>query len=282
MSCQPAYTNAQGCVVTPACPGSTYAPGYSINQPILQWNSGANSVTEITGNASLSFSQPVGQTGVTIGYKTSRLLATVPNLITHGFYFTSLAGVSYAQIVERGQTIGAAFVYAGTDTFMINRANGVVTYVWNGTLLYTSTQLSFDTILTNACMYASGDEAPSPGGGVLAASMSITNNSPSAGWVACADTSAGTNISYRSWSFSSLPTNPFDYQWIYLAISGGSGQMSAFQKSGTTTGLSVINTQQSILYVFFTSVTTSVTIGLTVTDTLGNTSTTSQFFASLG
>lgn len=277
MSCQAPYTNGSGCLVTPACAGTSYQPAKLINQPILDWNAGADSITEVSGNAHAQWNQPIGVFGVIIGFKRAGQAVTMPSLITHGFYYTSVAGISYAQIVESGVLVGSSFAYAGADTFAIDRNNGQVTYTYNGQVIHTSRVLSYDTIVVNACMYGSGDQAPSLGGGALAASFTVTN--PTSSTVTLSDTSTGTNIAWRSWTFSSMPLS---YQYIYADITSSSGTVfTPFQVSANVSG-SVINSPEVVTYVSFTSPTSNNTVTLTVTDTLGNTSTASQTFATLG
>jgi len=277
MTCQLPYTDGRGCLVTPSCAGTSYQPAKLINQPILDWNAGADSITEVSGNAHAQWNQPAGVFGVIIGFKRAGQSVTLPSLITHGFYYTSVAGVAYAQIVESGQLVGSAFTYASSDTFELDRDNGQVTYTYNGTLLYTSQVLSFDTIVVNACLYGSGDQAPSLGGGALAASFTVSN--PTSSTVTLTDTSTGANIAWRSWAFSSMPLS---YQWIYADIENSSGTVFApFQVNANVSG-SVINSPEAITYVSFTSPTSNNTVTLTVTDTLGNTSTASQTFSTLG
>jgi hypothetical protein len=276
MSCQPAYTNSQGCVVTPACAGSAYQPGYTVNQPIFDWNAGADSITELTGDAHTVFQMPTPVSGVIIGFKTSRLSTTVPSLITHGFYFFNSVGTPYAQIVESGQVIGSAFSYTSADNFEVRRASGQVTYWHNSALIYTSSALSIDAIIVNTCLFASGDQAPSLGGAALAASFSVSGATTST--PVFTDTSTGTNIAWRAWTFTTYPNSAY---WIYDPSTVGGNVPTPFQ--GIWNGSSTpIACPLATMYTRFSPASTNNTVMLTITDTDGNTSSASQTFTTLG
>lgn len=159
--CQAPYIDSAGCMVTPACPGQPYIPATVTQQPVLGWNAGANSVAVLDGDLHAVFAMPAGTVGAVVGLKAGRARPTVPDLVTHGLFFQSLAGVDMVQVVESGAPQGAAAMRNATDTFELRRVAGVVTYWQNGTLLRTSMRPSAGVVLVNACLYASGDEVPS-------------------------------------------------------------------------------------------------------------------------
>jgi hypothetical protein len=95
--------------------------------------------------------------GIVIGLRSGRARNTMPELIEHGLYFNSAAGVHLVHVMERGLGATGTIGRDLADTFEIRRVGGRVTYWRNGALLYTSTARSTGVKVVNACMYASGD-----------------------------------------------------------------------------------------------------------------------------
>lgn len=154
-ACQP-YQDADGCTVWPECPGQSYVPAQIVEQPVLGWNAGANSITELDGNLHTVFTMPA-VAGAVIGLRSGRARQTMPELIEHGLYFNSAAGVHLVHVVERGLGATGTITRALGDSFEIRRVDGQVTYWRNGKLLYRSTSRSTGVKVVTACLYASGD-----------------------------------------------------------------------------------------------------------------------------
>lgn len=159
------YYDAAGCLVCPEQSAQAYVPARIEHQPVLGWNAGANSVDVHDGDLHVVFDQPLDVVGVVIGLKTSRARVTVPSLIEHGWYFQKSAGVNLCQPIEQGKVLGGPITgRLANDTFEIRRVNGQVTYLRNGAFVALSPTRSSGPKLVNACLYASGDMAPSGGG----------------------------------------------------------------------------------------------------------------------
>lgn len=159
-ACQPPYFDSDGCFVTPACSGIDPVAAYIETKAILGWNAGANSIMQLDGDVHAVFGMPQGTVGVIVGFKGARSRQTIPDLVTHGMYFQSLAGVDMVQVIERGQPKTTLQPRSALDTFEIRRAFGKVTYWQSGTMIYESVQPSVGPVLVNACIYASGDDVP--------------------------------------------------------------------------------------------------------------------------
>lgn len=152
------YYDENGCLVTPEQPAVTYVPARIERRPIIGWNAGANSITQLNGDMHTVFSMPLGTAGVVVGFRGGRTRQTVPDLIEHGLYFQSAGGYDMVQIVERGAPKTELVERGADDTFEIRRTYGRVTYWQDATLLYTSVAKSTGVKVVNACLYASGDE----------------------------------------------------------------------------------------------------------------------------
>lgn len=157
------YYDGSGCLVCPELPAVVGQAASYVEQPILGWNAGANSIDMLDGNVHAVFDVPA-VTGVVIGLKGSRQQVTIPDLVAHGLYFSSAGTFHAVQVIEGGETKTGAAERALDDVFEIRRLNGVVTYWRNGALLYTSSKVSTGPVLINACMYSTGDALPSGDG----------------------------------------------------------------------------------------------------------------------
>jgi len=117
------------------------------------WNSGARSTHVETGDCVATFSVPDTAAGVVCGFSSTDHNAGYRD-IEHGLMLQA----GFVRVVERAvfKTALAAFVTA--DVFTIRRAGGVVQYLQNGTLLYTSATASTGTIFLDSSLYIAGDE----------------------------------------------------------------------------------------------------------------------------
>ena len=156
------YYDSEGCLVCPEQQGSPYVPARIEHQVVFGWNAGANSITMLDGDMRAVLDMPLGVLGVIIGLKGGRKQQTVPALVEHGWYFQRKGGLDLVQPIERGVVIGAPITgRSAVTTFEIRRAGEKVTYHMGGALMHTSETASVGTKVVNACLYASGDGAPS-------------------------------------------------------------------------------------------------------------------------
>lgn len=135
---------------TPGVPGIPATPAQWLTNHKLGWNAGAHSVTRHPADCYVSFKVPASS-AVIIGF--NHLSGGVNfNEIAHGFYCGT-----FARVYESGAAKGEVFSFARTDTFIIERVNGVVTYYKNGARLYQSLVPSVGSAIVDASMYAGGD-----------------------------------------------------------------------------------------------------------------------------
>lgn len=172
MNAAASYYDANGCLVTPEAPAVAPAPAYVRQTPNTGWNAGANSIDQLDGDVFARFTVPTGVTGLYMGFKGARARQTLPSLITHALYFERGLQDQF-RVMEHGVAMTAFASRAEADWFEIRRVAGTVTYWCGGKLIYTSLQSSSGPVLVNACLYSSGDAAPSGTGGVENAAPSV-------------------------------------------------------------------------------------------------------------
>lgn len=146
------------CTTQPAVPPT---PATRIDTPVQGWDSGANSVDMLDGNVLLNIPAPSPAVGIAIGLKSSRLAQTVPELIEFAWWFlTPEVGPRIAYVCESGKRVSPYITYRENDDFSILRHRGKVTYRKNDELVHTSQHDSIGLVLTNACLYMTGDTLP--------------------------------------------------------------------------------------------------------------------------
>lgn len=152
-----------GCLVSPELSAIPRVPARVDQTPVLGWNAGANSITELDGDLHAQWSMPAGTAGVVIGLRSGRERQIVPELVEHGLYFQSVAGADMVQVIESGTPVTELVLRTAEDVYEIRREAGNVTYWIGDTPLYASKVPSLGAKIVNACLYASGDavgEAP--------------------------------------------------------------------------------------------------------------------------
>lgn len=151
-----------GCVVVPAAPGVPSVPGYEVRSPQAGWDSGARSVTQLSGDAELSFSMG-DVVGVVVGITPAGTDVAVREAITHGFYmFTDGGRARQFQVYESGERIGVQGTYAVDDVFYIRRVGDRVFYSLENAgqvfFRYASRVPLAGDIEALSALYASGDQ----------------------------------------------------------------------------------------------------------------------------
>lgn len=124
-----------------------------VTDPNLGWNAGARSVVQCVGDCLATFSVTAPALGVVCGFNT---LKTGPDFrgIQHALYF-SRAGVA---VMESSTVKTAPTPFASSDVFTLRRVGGVVQYLRNAVLFYTSSTPSTGTVFLDASFYSSGDQ----------------------------------------------------------------------------------------------------------------------------
>lgn len=154
------YFDSSGCYVCPQLPATPGTAAKIVSTPNLGWNAGANSITQIGGNVSMTDALTEVPTGIVIGIKIDRMFNTEPTRILHGLYFYTVNNQSFVQVVEKGISIGDPKPYTIGTKFEIRRVGSRVTYWLGGALLALSKAASLAPVLVNACFYSAGDIVP--------------------------------------------------------------------------------------------------------------------------
>lgn len=154
-----------------AQPAVAYRPRTVVEDFGLGWNAGARSIAELPGNGAATFQVPAA-VGAVVGFNDVDEDAGYLN-IEHGFYFRRQT----FQVMERGEAKTTDAIFAGGDTFKIERIGGRVRYYKNDALIYTSDLSSTGTVFLDASLYSGGDTIDAPAllaagaGGFSTASM---------------------------------------------------------------------------------------------------------------
>lgn len=153
-----------------AQPAVSYRPRTVVEEFGLGWNAGARSIAELVGNGAATFQVPAA-VGAVVGFNDVDEDAGYLN-IEHGLYFRRQT----FQVMELGTAKTVDAVFAGGDTFKIERIGGRVRYYKNDALIYTSDLPSTGTVFLDASLYSGGDTIDAPAlmstfGGFSAASM---------------------------------------------------------------------------------------------------------------
>lgn len=149
------------CKTYPSIPGTPSRPAYTTLEVDEGWNTGANSVKQLSGDVFLSFTQPQVR-GAAMGFVTSRNEPQDYARITHGFMFSSDAiGRPTWAVMESGRLLSDPAIYNPAAVFRIERANGVVSYLVNGDLIMISPTESIGQIMAGCSLYASSDAVES-------------------------------------------------------------------------------------------------------------------------
>ena len=154
----PCTTDVNGCITCSAVPSTPAVPATYTDSPVVGWNAGANSILVLDGDLYTTFGLPTRVTGIVLGFKSVRTFQSEPTLVQFGLYLSNIGGNQYVNVSEYGVQLTAPLLCAATDSFTIRRIAGVITYLRNSTILYTSLVPSAGPLLVNACLYSSGDE----------------------------------------------------------------------------------------------------------------------------
>jgi hypothetical protein len=116
------------------------------------WNAGASTISSLPGDGSATFT-----TAETNTYKMAGLTHAVTDssydTIDYALFLTAQGTVS---IYEGGTFVAGAGSYAANDVFSVKSTGGVVTYLQNGNVLYTSTKAPTFPLFVDASLYSNG------------------------------------------------------------------------------------------------------------------------------
>lgn len=154
----PSDDPTQECYQVPAVPGQPEIPARTDIIPTFAWDSGANSVDTVVGDASLRFTMRK-VVGVVLGLTTDRDAVLDYARMTHAFFFNQTpAGAMRAQVMEAGVLKGQKIAYTNTTNFEIRRVGEIVTYRIDGELFYASRMPSSGELTAGVALYGTGDQ----------------------------------------------------------------------------------------------------------------------------
>jgi hypothetical protein len=150
-----------GCIICPPVfPQDAVSPSVSFEN-VLGWNASADSAAAVDGDLHVVFAMNQ-VVGAVCGFRSASSIGPAqPGLLANAFVFSTLAGVLFGQVYERG-IMRADFEYTAGDQFEIRRQSGIVTY-WHVMATgvrakrYTSAVRSTGALIVSGCLFATGD-----------------------------------------------------------------------------------------------------------------------------
>ena len=140
----------------PATPAVAATPSQTIQNFQLGWSGRADSIAQLTASGNFTFSLPASNVGAVVGMSAAPQSAGYTD-IQYGIY--SAHGI--AQVYESGVSVFNYGAHTITDVFKIRKRDGVVDYLVNGTVIYTSTVKSNVGVQLSAALYSGGDSVVS-------------------------------------------------------------------------------------------------------------------------
>lgn len=142
----------------PGFPGAPAVPASTLFDPNIGWNSGANSIGEIAGDAELTLTMAVGQVSAIAGIALApRVPTTSIDSILYGFRFYTDGGGRWL-IRDNGRELSfASNSYTEDTVFKVRRYQGQVSFLVDDTVVYISPNLSYGTLCAATALYHAGD-----------------------------------------------------------------------------------------------------------------------------
>jgi hypothetical protein len=154
-------SSTNGCISCPAISAhDAVAPSVKFENA-LGWNASADSAIALDGDLHVVFAMPK-VVGAVCGFRSATSIGEAqPAALDFAFSFSTLSGVLFAQVCERGVT-QSEFQYADGDQFEVRRQRGIVTYWYKAATaqplnIYTSRSRSDAPLIVSACLFATGD-----------------------------------------------------------------------------------------------------------------------------
>jgi hypothetical protein len=115
------------------------------------WTAGARSIATLTGDGEFTFHAGPA-VGIVAGLNDNDQSGDYQE-ISHGFYISN----SYLKVIESGVLKTTWYNYNSFYELAIQRVGGVVSYLLDGSIIYTSDVLSYETVFFDCSLYADGD-----------------------------------------------------------------------------------------------------------------------------
>jgi hypothetical protein len=154
----------------PAVAGTPGTPSQTLVDYHLGWTGRAESIASLAANGYFSFKLPVTDAGAVVG------MSTAPQTVGYSdikYGFNSVRGV--AKVYENGVDVFSYGAHTAANVFKIRRRAGIVEYLVDATVVYTSTQPADNSMMyLTAALYSGGDsviDAAVGGEGAGAGSM---------------------------------------------------------------------------------------------------------------
>lgn len=178
----------QARAASPAIPSTPDSIKTSYN---LGWTGSAVSKQWIRGSGQAKFSAPKSIVGALVGFYFDTSAQYLPqfNSIEQGFYVSG----GQALVYERGQQVANAGTYTDASVFTLLRRDGVVTYLVDDQLVWTSAIKSVGNVFLGALLYSGNDYVFDPSIGPIS-----TAANPLPVLQAYGGAGAAKNVSYAS------------------------------------------------------------------------------------
>lgn len=115
------------------------------------WTAGARSIATLTGDGEYTF-HAGPSVGIVAGLNDNDQSGDYKE-ISHGFYISN----TYTKVIESGVLKTTWYNYNSFYELAIRRVGGVVSYLLDGIVIYTSDVLSYGTVFFDCSLYADGD-----------------------------------------------------------------------------------------------------------------------------
>lgn len=144
-------------VCYPAVAGQVGSPARYDYLDDYAWNAGARSVALIPADGYFRGTLPPSPVGVQVGFCSKSFAKTYPEM-----WHSLVARRGTFTIVERGAQVFGPTALPASAVIQVQRANGVVSYLVNGDVVYTSLAPSTGKIYAGTVLYSPGDYVDNP------------------------------------------------------------------------------------------------------------------------
>ena len=158
LNAQTAMVGGQLCVVIPPVPEKPRVPSTYEEVATFQWDAGAYSYIEESGDCEITITEQSAVVGAVVGFVQTTENVEDYTRISHGFYFsTGATGAPIARVVEFGRAITTPTAYNTATEFRIQRAGNQVTYIIDGEKIYSSRVPLAGPVRAGCSLFGTGD-----------------------------------------------------------------------------------------------------------------------------
>ena len=158
INAQTAMVGGRQCVVIPPVPEQPFVPSVSTQVPTFEWNAGAYSLVEESGDCEIVITEQARVVGAVLGFVQTTDDVEDYTRVSHGFYFsTGPSNFPQYQVIENGQLRTPVIEYTPATTFRIQRAGGRVAYLVDDAKVYTSRTPLIGPVRAGCSLFGTGD-----------------------------------------------------------------------------------------------------------------------------